>query len=105
MFGIFILICIWLLTGPEGGVRLSNEIEGYASEYLSEHEILNSSEDLLAYYDVTVRLNGTEAAILTSERIMYHRNGATNAIELKEVTEIRHRKESIIGDIIEIDSA
>lgn len=105
VFGIFVLICIWLLTGPEGDVRLSNEMERYASEYLSEHEILDSSEDLLAYYDATVRLNGTKAAILTSERIMYHKNETTNAVILKDITEIRHRRESIIGDIIEIDTA
>lgn len=95
---------IWLLSGPESGVRLSNEMDEYATEYLKEHKVLNDSEELIAYYDVTISMDGTEAAILTTERVIYHKNGTSTSIPLTEITDIRHRQDSLIGDIIEIDS-
>jgi hypothetical protein len=61
---------IWLGTGPEGGVKLSNEMESYAVEYLERHGVLNAKESLIAYYDATISLDGTEAAILTDERVI-----------------------------------
>jgi len=57
---------IWLFTGPEGGVKLNNEMEKNALQYLADHQILIPSEDLIAYYDATLSLDGTEAAILTT---------------------------------------
>jgi len=106
-FAGFGLMCggiVLFFSGHEGGVRLSNEMEDYATLYLEEHEILNSSESLIAYYDDTLSLDGTEAAILTTERIIYHKGGKTTAIPLSDISDIRHRTESLIGDIIEIDS-
>lgn len=102
-----VLLCagvVWIISGPQGGVRLSNDMESYATEYLENNEILNSSEALIAYYDVTISLIGTEAAILTTERVIYYKNGKSSAIELSDITDIRHREEGLIGDIIEIDS-
>ena len=46
----------------------------------------------------------TEAAILTTERLVYHNGGKSTAIPLSDITDIRHRKDAMIGDIIEIDS-
>ena len=103
----FGLLCggmVWFLSGHEGGVRLSNDMEPYATQYLEEHAILNSSESLIAYFDVTMSLDGTEAAILTTERVIYHKSGKSAIIAISDITDIRHRKETLIGDIIEIDS-
>ena len=47
----FILLTIggiWLLSGPEGRVRLPNEMEKYATIYLEENKILDDSEELLS---------------------------------------------------------
>lgn len=107
-FIMFACVCggfIWLLSGPDGGVRLSNEMESYAQDYLVEHEILNGSETLIAYYDVTLRLDGSEAAILTNERVIYHRPRGTTSLALTEITNIEHRTEGIMGTIIEIEDA
>jgi hypothetical protein len=105
-FGIFLILMvaglIWLSTGPDGGVRLPNEMENYAVEYLIEHKILDDSEDLLAYYDVTVSLDGSIAAILTTKRVIYHNEGRNMVVNLEEIADIRHRKETFIGDVFEI---
>jgi len=103
----FALVCggfVWLLSGPEGGVRMSNEMEPYATEYLKNHQILDPSESLIAYYDVTISLDGSEAAILTTQRVIYHKAGTSTVIPLKEISDVRHREEALIGDVIEIES-
>jgi len=96
--------CIWLLSGPEGGVRLSNDMEEYAVEYLDKHQVLNSTEQVVAYYDATITVDGTEAAILTTERVLYHMNGKTTAIPISEITDIRVREDDLMEYLIEIDS-
>jgi hypothetical protein len=35
---------------------------------------------------------------------MYHSNGNTFSIPLDEIDDVRHRTETLVGDIIEIDS-
>src|SRR3972149_10539518 len=73
----FSLVCggfVWLLSGPEGGVRMSNEMEPYATEYLKNHQVLDPSESLLAYYDGTLSLPGREAALLTPHRAVFHQH-------------------------------
>lgn len=106
MAGIIVAVIAgtWLLTGPEGGVRLKNEMEEYATKYLEEHQVLGASEDLIAYYDVTVKLDGTEAAILTTKRIIYHKDNRNNSIDLKDIKDVKYRKETLVGDILEIYS-
>ncbi len=97
---------VWLgwsfFSGPVGGVRLSNEMEQYALDYLAEHQLLDSEEDLVAYYDATLTLDGTEAAILTTQRVVYHKAGQTTSIPIQEIEDIQHRYESLGGDVIEI---
>jgi hypothetical protein len=96
---------VWLLSRPESGVKLTNEMQPYALEYLSEHGLLEPGEEVLAYYDVTVAMDGTEAAILTDGRVLYHSEGRTTSIRLAEIEDVRHRYESLSGDVIEIEAA
>jgi hypothetical protein len=99
-----VVAVVWLATGPESGVKLGHEMDAYALEYLDEHALLEPDEEILAYYDVTIAMDGTEAAILTNDRVLYHRNGATLAIPVEDVAEVRHRREALVGDVIEIES-
>jgi len=47
------MVSIWLFTGLERGVKLSNDMEEYA---LDDHGILDQSEERIACYDVTMSL-------------------------------------------------
>ncbi len=96
-------VVFWFSLGPEGGVRLPNEMEDYAQEYLTSHKIIDGDEALLAYYDETISLNGSEAVILTTTRVIYHKNGKNISIKLVDIKEIRHRKEALIGDVFEVE--
>ena len=97
--------CAWCLSLPEGGVRLSNQMDAYAEEYLEEHGLLEEGEEVVAYYDATIHMSGTEAAILTDQRVLYHKDPRTTAIPLAGIAELRHRSEPLIGDVIEVIAA
>ena len=79
---------IWASSIPSGGVKMANEMHPYALEYIEEHNLLNDTEALIAYYDVTLRMNSSEAAILTTERVMYHKDGRTVSIDLKDIDDV-----------------
>jgi|GEM_PF-2047343 len=95
---------VWLFTLPEGGVKLANEMDEYALAYLQEHRLVQDDESLVAYYDATLSMNGSEAIILTDRRIIHHRAPRTTAVELRNVENIHHRTETLSGDIFEIIS-
>ena len=90
--------------GAEGGTRLSNEMEPYALDYLEANGILEPGEEIVCYYDATIMLDGTEAAIVTDQRVIYHKDGNNSTMQLSEITDITHRKEGMIGDIFELTS-
>ena len=87
----------------EGGVRVSNDMEKYAFEYINDNHLLNDDEKLMAYYDNTIACDGTDAIILTDLRLIHHNKQTKNtSINLEEITKIHHRYESLIGDVIEV---
>jgi hypothetical protein len=92
----------YFATGPEGGVRLTNTMEDYALEYIEEHDLLAEGEKVIAYYDVTVGLSGSEAAILTDSRLIYHKSGRNSEMALADVETIETDGDGMGGDVIRV---
>ena len=103
----FVLSVLLILTSctfldKEGTVRVGSNMEAYALEYLENHEILYPDEKILAYYDYTISLDGTTAAILTDTRLIYHNQETTTTyFFLDKITKIDHYEKSIEGLFIE----
>tara|TARA_B100000795_G_scaffold252256_1_gene221686 strand:+ start:35 stop:454 length:420 start_codon:yes stop_codon:yes gene_type:complete len=101
-----VLSSLLILTScldKEGTVRVGSNMEAYALEYLENHEVLYQDEKILAYYDYTISLDGTTAAILTETRLIYHnQETVTSYLLLDEITQIDHYEKSIEGLIIEV---
>ncbi|MHC4777982.1 MAG: HEAT repeat domain-containing protein [Planctomycetota bacterium] len=102
--GAIVASVVWISSVPEGGVRLKNDMEEYALEYIESQAILGPGEDLIAYYDFTLSLDSSDAAILTTSRIIHHKQGRNGFLYLADVEDIRHRTEFLTGDIFEIYS-
>lgn len=83
-FGCF----FWLTTGPQGGVRMANDMEPYAVEYLDQHRLLDADESLISYYDETIGLDGTSAIILTDRRVIHHTPAGTSDMLLTAIEDI-----------------
>ena len=96
---------VFLISVPEGGVKVGGAVDPYAVKYLNDRNMLEPGEKVLAYYDATLTMDGTESAILTDKRLIQHMHGGTTALRLAEIEDIRHRKESLIGDIIEAEDS
>lgn len=99
------LMCGGLLLmtgGNEGGVRYANDMEDYAAEYVRQHGLLAPGEQIVAYYDATLDLDATEAAILTDQRLLYHRTGNTTAILLADIADVYVTDDPLLGDLIDV---
>ncbi|MFQ4137741.1 hypothetical protein PGN35_015600 [Nodosilinea sp. PGN35] len=95
-------LVIFFSFGPAGGVRVTSTLEPYAKEYLETNRLLEADETVIAYYDATIALKGTEAAILTDRRVLYHRPGGNSSILLQQVARIEHEEQPVTGDVIRI---
>lgn len=99
---VILIIFGWAIYGPEGGVRFANNMEDYALEYIEDQNLLETGEQIVAYYDVTVRLNGSEAAILTDSRLIYHINGRNTVINLADISNIDVSEDDFFGHTIQV---
>jgi hypothetical protein len=99
-----LVVVLGLSSEHSGGVQMANEVEPYAHEYIQKHELLEADERLIAYYDKSIELDGSEAALLTKRRLLYHNQGRNTVMLLTDVVDVKHREESLTGDIIEVVS-
>lgn len=101
---LFTGVMIFFGSGPEGGVRVGSNMESYALEYLKEGDLLESDEKVVAYYDATVNLSGSEAVILTDNRVIYHKDNTNSVIPLSQIERIEHEEQALVGDVIQVFS-
>jgi hypothetical protein len=91
--GLMFLSCLgcigYFVMIPEGGVKLKHEMQPYAVEYLEEHQILRPDEKLVAYYDKTIQLEGTDAYIITDQRLVHHSQSGNYGVPLQDVTRVQ----------------
>jgi uncharacterized protein affecting Mg2+/Co2+ transport len=72
-----------------GGVIPKNQLPEYVTEYLSQNSVLEN-EDLLVMYDVTVSLDTSECAILTTRNFIYHKkDGHDTRVPYDDIIEVR----------------
>ena len=97
---------IFILTGCDAdhGVLFPNEISEKTLDYIENKKILKENEKILAYYDVTISLDNTESAILTDKRVVYHKSNRNNSFLYKNIKNVDHKTDTLIGDIITIES-
>lgn len=81
----------------ESGVCLPNQLDETARGYIRDKALVEDGENVRAYYDATVSLDGSEIALLTDKRIVYFNQGVTTAFALAEVETIE-RNEVEFGD-------
>ena len=101
---VFGTLVVDVATTPEPGVRLSYELDDYAIESIKSLNLVGDDEDIVAYYDASHRMDGSEAVILTRKRILQHKNSHTTFIYLSQIEEIEHSSPRFLGDHIAIRS-
>ena len=84
----------------EGGVEVPNQMSN--EDHTHANALLKPGEQIRAYYDSTISLDGTEVAIITDQRVIYVLDGNVTDLPLSEVTEVADTKDAIGGDDIDI---
>jgi hypothetical protein len=92
-------------ASKQGGTQLGNQMDGYAVEYIAEQGLLEEGETVLVWYDVTIALDGSEAALVTNERVIYHKAGRNSSIALADIVSIDTQDAGAMGDIIDVTAA
>ncbi len=83
-----------------GGVELPNQMS--SNDHTHADKLLKPGEQIRAYYDATIALNGNEAAMVTDQRVVYVIDGRTTDIALADVTAVDHTKDKLTGDVIDV---
>lgn len=99
---VILIFLVWIYYGPDGGVRFANNMEDYALEYIEDQNLLQTGEQIVAYYDVSIRLNSSEAVILTDSRLIYHIGGRNTVINLADIIAIDVSEDDLLGHIIQV---
>jgi hypothetical protein len=86
------------------GVRGANEVPPSALERVEKRKLLAPGEKIVAYYDATVSGDGSEIAMVTTDRLVYFNTGRTTSLSLANIADVRHHSEPLIGDVIEVQS-
>jgi hypothetical protein len=113
LLGVLVIVCILAMvsfvrfvsrSSEASGVRVSNDVPASALERLQKRKLLQPGERLLAYYDATISGDGSELAMVTSERLVYYVDRRTTALALAEIADISHRTQPLVGDVIDATS-
>ena len=88
-----------------GGVHAANDLPASALEGIVERKILRPGEKILSYYDASITGDGSDVAMVTTERLVYLKDGRVTAVALADIVKVDHRTESLTGDVIEAQTA
>ncbi|MDN4594331.1 hypothetical protein [Polycladomyces subterraneus] len=72
----------------EPGVKLANEVDNQTLKTLRQRHLLQQGEELIAYYDRSLDMDGSEIALLTSNRLVYDQHGRITSVPLTEIRDI-----------------
>ena len=70
-----------------GGVLTYNQLPASVIEFFDKTDILEN-EQIIAYYDVTIALDNSEAAILTNKNLIYYKYGRVVRFPLSSIESI-----------------
>lgn len=107
----FLVVCVALSAvactkhkDAKQGVTPGTQVSPRIVNELRTKGGLGKDEDLLAYYDYTATLDGSEVAYVAADHVAYVKEGNVVSFPLGEVKDVETRKETLIGDVFEIQT-
>lgn len=83
----------------EGGVLLPNQMDDIAVQQVADKGLLEPGEEIRAFYDDTLELDGSVLYIVTNERLLSHLEGRTMAFALGEIETVE-RVDDVLGEAL-----
>lgn len=95
----------YFASGPEGGVRAGNQLSKDDLAHLRGHVQLADGEDVISYYDNTMNLDGSEAVVLTNQRLVTWTASLTSELPVKDIKRIDHESDGLLGELLDVTGA
>jgi hypothetical protein len=87
-------------SGDRGGVKLAADLPPYAQRIVADRKLLLDGEKLVAFYDETISLDGSELFMLTDRRLVHIAGGRTQSIPLDQIEAIDKKESGIEGETL-----
>ena len=101
---VVVLFAFWMLAcanlDREQGVSLPNQLDEISRGYIRDKGLLQEGETVRAYYDVTVSLDGSEIALITDRRVVYHKDGVTTDLPLADIQDVSRTQEALSDNFL-----
>ncbi|MER2564355.1 MAG: PH domain-containing protein [Myxococcaceae bacterium] len=92
----------WSASLPESGVRAGNQLDSKTKALVQKKAHLVDDEEIVSFYDTTLKVDGSECAVLTNKRVIYWTSDALSDLNLEEIESITHDQVPLEGDIITV---
>lgn len=90
---------LWAASLPESGVIAGNQLEDSHRASVNKRVPLETGEEIAAYYDTTLKVDGSEVAVLTTKRLVYWKGTTVTTMRHDEI--VRLTREDLMGtDIV-----
>ena len=90
----------WSASLPESGVLAGNQVDRKTKALIAKRAPLGPDEEIVSFYDTTISVDGSECALLTTERLVYWTKDEVSQLAVDEITELRHDEVPLEGDVI-----
>lgn len=90
----------WSASLPQSGVLAGNELDKRTKELIAKRVSLQEGEEIVSFYDTTLSVDGSQCALLTTQRLIFWTKDGLTQMAIDDITELSHRDEPLIGDVI-----
>ena len=80
------------------GVMVSNTLDGEARAELAELELVEEGEEILAFYDASLGMDGSKVALITDRRLVTALDGYPTATDLADIASVEHTFDVVGSD-------
>lgn len=95
----------YFASGPEGGVRAGNQLSKDDLAHIHQHVKLADGEEVISFYDSTMKIDGSEAAVLTSKRLVTWTPSLTSELPVSDIKRIDHESDPLLGELLDVTGA
>ena len=92
----------WSASLPESGVRAGNQLDSKTKALVQKKAHLVDGEEIVSFYDTTLKVNGSECAVLTNKRVIYWTTDSISDLNVEEIESITHEDVPLEGDVITV---
>lgn len=92
----------WAASLPESGVRAGNQLDRKTKATIERKAKLADGEEVVAFYDTTLAVDGSECAVITNHRVIYWKGDEVTDVPLDDIANFTHEEVPLAGDVFTI---